>query len=76
MRRVVEHRCPECDHLVSSTSRTRATVGRPFEECARCGAYVARTPYEESVDLQALKRQSAPLLQHLANSAGKGVKTP
>ena len=47
MGRLVEHRCPECDHLVSSTSRTRATVGRPFEECARCGAYVARTPYEE-----------------------------
>jgi hypothetical protein len=47
MRRVVEHRCPECDHLVSSTNRTRATVGRPFEECSRCGTYVARTPYEE-----------------------------
>jgi hypothetical protein len=47
MRHVLEHRCPECDHLVSSTHRTRATVGRPFEECSRCGAYVARTPYEE-----------------------------
>jgi hypothetical protein len=32
--------------VVSSTTRRRATVGRPFEEC-RCGAYVARTPYEE-----------------------------
>lgn len=47
MGRVVEHRCPECEHVVSSTTRRRATVGRPFEECARCGAYVARTPYEE-----------------------------
>jgi hypothetical protein len=47
MKRVVEHRCPECEHVVSSTTRTRPTVGRPFEECARCGAYVARTPYEE-----------------------------
>jgi hypothetical protein len=45
--RVLEHRCPDCDHVVSSTRRTRATVGRPFEECARCGAYVARVPYEE-----------------------------
>ena len=47
VKHVVEHRCPECEHVVSSTTRRRATVGRPFEECARCGAYVARTPYEE-----------------------------
>jgi transposase len=35
-----------------------------------------RTPYDESVYLQALKRHSAPLLQHLAHEAGKGVKKP
>lgn len=46
-RAVLEHRCPDCGHVVSSTRRTRATVGRPFEECTRCGAYVARVPYEE-----------------------------
>jgi hypothetical protein len=47
LKRVVEHRCPDCENVVSRTTRRRATVGRPFEECARCGAYVARTPYEE-----------------------------
>ncbi len=35
-----------------------------------------RTPYDESVYLQALKRRNAPLLHHLAKEAGNTVKKP
>jgi len=72
MRRVLEHRCPECDHLVSSTTRTRATVGRPFDECARCGAYVARTPYEEWA-LMKRSTRARILLSSLALAVALGL---
>jgi len=35
-----------------------------------------RTPYDESVYLQALNRRRAPLLHNVAHSACKGVKKP
>jgi hypothetical protein len=35
-----------------------------------------RTPYNESVYLQALKRRNAPLLHHLAKESGNTVKKP
>jgi Transposase IS116/IS110/IS902 family len=38
----------------------------------RC--WQARTPYDESVYRQALKRRNAPLLHHLAKEAGNTVK--
>jgi hypothetical protein len=35
-----------------------------------------RTPYDESVYRQALKRRNAPLLHHLAKESGNTVKKP
>jgi endogenous inhibitor of DNA gyrase (YacG/DUF329 family) len=47
MAQYVEHRCPSCDRTVGRTRRTKATVGRPYEECPDCGTYVPRRPYDE-----------------------------
>lgn len=33
--------------MVGTTTRTRPSIGRPFEECGGCGAYVARVPFDE-----------------------------
>lgn len=43
----IEHRCAQCDAVVGTTTRRRPTIGRSFAECGKCGAYVARTPYQE-----------------------------
>jgi len=43
----LEHRCTSCGALQSSTTRTKASIGRPFATCGSCGGFVPRRPFEE-----------------------------
>ena len=47
MKSVIEHVCPGCEQVLGRTRHTRATVGRPFDECPRCHVFVSRAPYNE-----------------------------
>lgn len=43
----IELRCPDCAEVLALCSRLRSTVGRPFEECPKCRAFVGRPSTNE-----------------------------
>jgi hypothetical protein len=43
----LELRCPHCAEVLGLCRRLRVTVGRPFEECPKCRAFVGRPSTNE-----------------------------
>lgn len=61
----VELRCPDCAQVLARVRRARLTVGRPFEECAKCRTLVSR-PATNEWDLLGAAGKTAWIVDRMA----------